>query len=119
VVRHAGKVAVIGFCWGGTLTWAAASSVNIAAGVCYYGARMLEHSPKPPSCPTLLHFGEHDAGIPVSEVQQLRDTYPQGEYYLYPAGHAFANEDRADHYDASSAALARTRTQAFLARHVG
>jgi carboxymethylenebutenolidase len=119
VVRHAGRVAAIGFCWGGTLTWAAASSVNLAAAVCYYGARMLEQSPKTPTCPTQLHFGERDAGIPMSEVQQLRETYPQGEYYLYPALHAFANEDRADHYDAPSAALARTRTNAFLATHVG
>ena len=119
VVRHAGRVAAIGFCWGGTLTWAAASSVNLAAAVCYYGARMLEQSPKTPTCPTQLHFGERDTGIPMSEVQQLRDAYPQGEYYLYPALHAFANEERPDCYDAPSAALARTRTNAFLAKHVG
>jgi carboxymethylenebutenolidase len=119
VVRHAGAVAVIGFCWGAALTWAAASHVKVAAAVCYYGARMLEQSAKAPSCPTLLHFGEKDAGIPIGEVQQLRDTYPEGEYYLYPARHAFANEDRPDRYDAPSAALARARTSAFLAKHVG
>jgi carboxymethylenebutenolidase len=119
VVRHAGRVAALGFCWGGTLCWAAASVVPMAAAVCYYGAKMLEQSPKPPLCPTQLHFGEQDKSIPPSEVQHLRETYPAGEYYLYPAGHAFANEDRPDRYDAHSAALARGRTQAFLAQHIG
>jgi carboxymethylenebutenolidase len=119
VVRHAGRVAAIGFCWGGTLTWAAASSVPIAAAVCYYGAKMWEQSPKAPACPTLLHFGELDQSIPASEVEQLRELYPKGEYYLYPAVHAFANEDRPDRYNAEAAALARTRTSEFLARLVG
>jgi carboxymethylenebutenolidase len=119
VVRHAGRVATIGFCWGGTLSWAAASAVPMAAAVCYYGSKMLEQSPKTPSCPTQLHFGEQDASIPASEVQQLREAYPAGEYYLYPAAHAFANEDRPDRYNAQSAVLARSRTNAFLAQHVG
>jgi carboxymethylenebutenolidase len=119
VVRHAGRIATIGFCWGGTLTWAAASAVPMAAAVCYYGSNMLQQSPKTPSCPTQLHFGEQDASIPASEVQQLREAYPAGEYYLYPAAHAFANEDRPDRYNAQSAALARSRTSAFLAQHVG
>jgi carboxymethylenebutenolidase len=119
VVRHAGRVATIGFCWGGTLCWAAASAVPMAAAVCYYGAKMLQQSPKLPGCPTQLHFGDKDSGIPPSEVQQLREAYPAGEYYLYPAAHAFANEERSDRYDAPSAALARTRTLAFLAQHVG
>jgi carboxymethylenebutenolidase len=119
VVRHAGRIATIGFCWGGTLTWAAASTVPMAAAVCYYGSKMLQQSPKTPTCPTQLHFGEQDANIPASEVQQLREAYPAGEYYLYPAAHAFANEERPDRYNAPSAALARSRTNAFLAQHVG
>ena len=67
VVRHAGRVAVIGFCWGGAIAWAAGSATPVAATVCYYGARILETSPKVPSCPTLLHFGDRDPGIPHSE----------------------------------------------------
>jgi carboxymethylenebutenolidase len=119
VVRHAGRVGTVGFCWGGTLCWAAASVVPMAAAVCYYGPKMLEQSPKPPTCPTQLHLGERDSSIPASELQQLREAYPAGEYYLYPAAHAFANEDRPDRYDRESAALAHSRTQAFLAQHVG
>jgi len=119
VVRHAGRVAVVGFCWGGTIAWAAASSTKLSAAVCYYGARMLEQSPKTPACPTLLHFGEKDASIPASEVAQLREFYPAGEFYMYPALHAFANVDRPDRYSAEAAALAQQRTDEFLERHVG
>jgi carboxymethylenebutenolidase len=119
VVRHAGRIATIGYCWGGTLTWAAASTVPMAAAVCYYGAKMWEQSPKLPTCPAQLHFAEDDSSIPASEIEQLRAAYPAGEYYLYPAAHAFANEDRADRYNAEAAALARTRTDEFLARRVG
>ena len=119
VARHVGRIALIGFCWGGTIAWAAASGTPVAAAVCYYGARMLEQSPKPPACPTLLHFGSQDPGIPQSEVQHLHEAFPQGQFHMYPAGHAFANEDRPEHYDATSAALARTRTLEFLHRHLG
>jgi carboxymethylenebutenolidase len=119
VVKHVGRVGIIGFCWGGTLAWASASSVAVSAAVCYYGAGILEQSSRVPKCPTMLHFGEQDKGIPLSDVQGVRDAYPQGQFHLYPAGHGFANEDRPDHYDAASAALARTRTLDFLHQYVG
>jgi carboxymethylenebutenolidase len=119
VVRHAGRVAVIGFCWGGTLAWVAASSVPLAAAVCYDADANLEQRTPVPSCPTLLHFGETDPSLPLSEIERWRAAYPQGEYYLYPAAHAFANPDRPERYDAQAAALARSRTDAFLAQRVG
>jgi carboxymethylenebutenolidase len=119
MVRHAGKVAVIGFCWGGTLTWAAAGELPLGAAVCYYGARIPALLPKVPACPTMLHFGEQDKSIPPGDVEQLRGAYPQGVYHLYTAGHAFANDDRPDHYNAQAAALARSRTLGFLAQHIG
>jgi carboxymethylenebutenolidase len=119
MARHAGRAAVIGFCWGGTLAWAAACELPLGAAVCYYGGRIPELLPKLPACATMLHFGEHDKGIPLSQVEQLRAAFPQGIYHLYDAGHAFANDDRPDHYNAAAAALARTRTNAFLAQHIG
>ena len=119
MARHVGKVAVIGYCWGGTLAWAAASEVPMGAAVCYYGARISELLPKVPACPTMLHFGEQDRAIPLSEVERLRTAYPRGVYHLYAAGHAFANDDRPDHYNREATALARSRTDAFLAQHIG
>jgi len=119
MARHTGKVAVIGFCWGGTLAWAAASELPLGAAVCYYGARIPELLPKVPACMTMLHFGEHDQSIPLNQVERLRAAFPQGVYHLYAAGHAFANADRPDLYDAAAAATARSRTDAFLAQHIG
>jgi carboxymethylenebutenolidase len=119
MARHAGKVAVIGYCWGGMLTWAAASELPLGAAVCYYGAGIPKLLPKVPACPTMLHSGEHDKSIPLSDVELVRAAYPQGSYHLYDAGHAFANEDRPDHYNAEAAALARSRTNAFLAQYIG
>jgi carboxymethylenebutenolidase len=119
MARHVGKVAVIGFCWGGTLAWAAASELTLDAAVCYYGSGIVNLLPKVPRCPTMLHFGEQDKSIPPSQIEQLRIAYPRGVYHVYPAGHAFANDDRPDHYDAAATALARSRTNAFLAQHIG
>ena len=119
MARHAGKVAMIGYCWGGMLTWAAASELPLGAAVCYYGAGIPKLLPKVPVCPTMLHSGEQDQSIPLSDVELVRAAYPQANYHLYAAGHAFANDDRPDHYNAEAAALARSRTNAFLAQHIG
>jgi carboxymethylenebutenolidase len=120
MARHVGKIAVIGYCWGGTLAWAASAETHFAAAVCYYGGGIAEHLDKPPTCPTMLHFGEHDSSIPLATVERIRHACPQALIYLYPsAGHAFNNEDRPRHYDAEAAKLARTRTSAFLIQHVG
>jgi carboxymethylenebutenolidase len=119
VARRSGRVATIGFCWGGMLSWAAACEVPMGAAVCYYGGRISALLPKVPACPTLLHYGEHDPSIPPSEVEAVRSAYPQGQYHIYPTGHAFANDDRPDHYDAAATAQARSYTNAFLAQHIG
>ncbi len=119
ICRHAGKVAVIGFCWGGRLAWAAASEIPLAAAVCYYGGGIPEELPKVPKCPTLLHFGAHDRSIPMSDVERIREAYPQGIFHVYEAGHAFNNEDRPQNYSPEASRLARERTDAFLSQHVG
>lgn len=119
MTRHVGKVAVVGFCWGGTLAWACACELPLGAAVCYYGAGIPGLLPKVPTCPSMLHSGEQDRSIPASDVDRIRSAFPQAVYHLYVAGHAFANDDRPDHYNAEAAALARTRTNAFLAQHIG
>lgn len=119
ICRHSGRVAVLGYCWGGRLAWAAAASIPLAAAVVYYGGGISEELPKVPRCPTLLHFGSGDRSIPPGDIDRLREAYPGGEYHLYEAGHAFNNEDRAQNYDAAASTLARERTLTFLAQHVG
>jgi len=118
VVKHAGRVALVGFCWGGTLAWIGARTLPIRAAVTYYASRIGEHLDGVPAIPTLLHFGERDANIPLADVEKARALYPQGQFHLYPAGHGFNCSARVS-YDAASAALAWQRTLDFLRGQLG
>jgi carboxymethylenebutenolidase len=118
-VAEAGKVGLVGFCWGGTLAYAAAAQLpGLAAAVGYYGggiASMLDDKPK---VPVMLHFGETDAHIPMPSVEAIREALPGTPVFTYAAGHGF-NCDARDSYDKPSADLALSRTLAFLGDHVG
>jgi carboxymethylenebutenolidase len=116
--RAAGRVGVVGFCWGGALAYSAACHLPLAAAVCYYGGRLPQLLAHTPRCPVMFHFGERDAHIPASDVDQVRAAYPAGIYHLYPADHGFNCTDRAS-FDAASAELALQRTIEFLHRYVG
>ena len=118
VVRHAGRVALVGFCWGGQLSWIGAGALRVQAAVGYYTSRIWEKLDHLPTCPTMLHFGERDKNIPRERIEQVRAVYPQGIYHFYPADHGFNCAARAS-YDAPSAALAWERTQEFLKQHIG
>jgi carboxymethylenebutenolidase len=117
-VSPAGKVGMVGYCWGGTLTYAAACHLPLAAGVAYYGGGMTGLLERTPKCPLMFHFGEHDASIPLTDVERVKKAYPLGHYYLYPAGHGFNCTERAS-FDAPSASLALERSLDFFRRHVG
>jgi carboxymethylenebutenolidase len=54
----------------------------------------------------------------MSDVDKIRQAYPQGIYHIYPAGHGFNCSERSD-YDAASARLAFDRTVEFFHKHVG
>lgn len=117
--RQFGKVAVIGYCWGGSLAFFAATRLTgLAAAVGYYGAMIAQHASERPNVPTLLHFGDHDPGIPLSDVARIRAAQPDLPIHVYHAGHGFSCDARAS-YDAASAKLALERTLDFLRRHVG
>jgi carboxymethylenebutenolidase len=113
----AGKVGVVGFCWGGSLAWLAATRLRPAAAVGYYGGQIAKYAADKPICPVMLHFGEKDAHIPISEIDKIRRHHPEIPVYLYDAGHGFNCEQR-ESYEAGSAALARERTLEFLRRHL-
>lgn len=118
-VAGAGKAAVIGYCWGGSVAWLAACRLNPAATVCYYGGNIHEFRNETPSCPVQFHFGEEDSGIPMDQVKAIAAAQPKQELFIYPgAGHGFNCEMRGS-YHPESAALARERTLAFLARTIG
>jgi carboxymethylenebutenolidase len=120
-VRHAssaGKVGVVGFCWGGTLAYLAAAKLKIDAAVAYYGGGIDRHLDEKPKVPVLFHFGEKDTHIPLSAVAKIKAAYPQGVYHLYPAGHGFNCNDRPS-FEPASAKLALERSLDFLRRNVG
>ncbi len=117
--KSAGKVALIGYCWGGYLAWMTAARLDgLACAVAYYGGGMTDAIDVKPRCPVMAHFGERDAGIPVAGVRKLEAAHPEMEVFLYAAGHGFNCTERAS-YDAAAAAQARLRTLAFLRQHVG
>ncbi|MFZ2652198.1 MAG: dienelactone hydrolase family protein [Burkholderiaceae bacterium] len=113
------RVGIVGYCWGGLLSWLAACELDsLAASVPYYGGGIPEQAARVPRCAVLAHFGEHDAHIPLDGVEALRRAHPGIDVQLYPAGHGF-NCDQRGSYDAASAVLARERTLAFLRKNVG
>jgi carboxymethylenebutenolidase len=113
VIKHAGRVAVIGYCWGGTLAYLTACELPIFCAVSYYGGQIKDHLAKSPRRPVLYHFGERDPYIPASDIEKIRAADPTGVFHLYPADHGFNCEERGS-YDAASATLALERTHAFL-----
>jgi carboxymethylenebutenolidase len=113
VVKHAGRVAVIGYCWGGTLAYLSACELQVSCAVSYYGGQIKDHLDKHPRRPVLYHFGEKDPYIPAGDVEKIRAADPGGVFHTYPADHGFNCEERGS-YDAASAKLARERTLAFL-----
>lgn len=115
----AGRVGIVGYCWGGYVSWMSAARVaGLACAITYYGGGMTEATAEQPLCPVLAHFGERDAAIPLAGVKQFATAHPEVQVHLYPAEHAF-NCDQRRGYDAASAQLARQRTLAWLRRNVG
>ena len=116
-IRSAGRIGVVGYCWGGSVALLAATRLGLPA-VSYYGARNVAFLGEPLRAPVQFHFGERDASIPAEAVQKHREAYPDMEIYTYPAGHAFNRDVDTGHYDAASARLASERTLAFFAKNL-
>ncbi len=115
----AGRVGIVGYCWGGTLAYAAATHLSgLSAAVCYYGSGIAAMAKQQLLAPTEFHFGERDKSIPPADVDKIRAAHPDSALYIYPADHAFNCDERAS-YDEQSATLAQSRTLEFFAHHVG
>ena len=117
VVKHAGRVGMVGFCWGGKVTYLSACELPLACAVVYYGGSIAQSLDKKPKCPVMYHFGERDKHIPAEDVAKIKAAHPEGIFHLYPADHGF-NCDQRGSYDAPSAALARKRSLEFFAEYV-
>ena len=113
-----GKVGVVGYCFGGLLTWLAACELEgVSAASAYYGGGIAGELERHPECPVIMHFGELDAHIPLSDVDKVKAAQPDVGVFVYAADHGF-NCDHRGSYDADAAAQARTRTLSFFAEHL-
>jgi carboxymethylenebutenolidase len=117
VTKHAGRVGVVGYCWGGRMAYLSACELPISCSVAYYGGGIAQMLDKKPKVPVMYHFGERDKHITLDDVAKIEAAHPEGTYYIYPADHGF-NCDQRGSFDAESAALARKRTLAFFSRYV-
>ncbi|MYM64182.1 dienelactone hydrolase family protein [Pseudomaricurvus sp. HS19] len=108
--RGVKKIGVVGYCYGGAISWLAAARVDgIDAASCYYGTAITAFADQHPRCPTITHWGRQDVSTPEEKVSAVAADNPQVEFYWYDAGHGFNCTGRADFHPPSSAlALQRT-----------
>ena len=111
------KVGTVGYCWGGTMAYLSAARLDIAAAVVYYGGQIMPYLDEKERCPLLMHFGETDHSIPLSDVEAIEKAHADAVVHVYPAGHGF-NCDRRESYDEAASKLAYERTLSLFAERL-
>lgn len=115
-VADAGKVAIIGYCWGGTLAWLAACRRDYAGAVAYYGSMMPDFAQERPRCPVIAHVGSRDGTMPPARLDIFRAAQPDVPLHVWEgAAHGFDNPGRIDRFHPQACAAAREVTLKFLA----
>lgn len=119
-VGEYGKVGIVGYCLGGTVAFLGATRLpGISASSCYYGRLIEKFADELPQCPTQLHYGALDEGIPPENYEEVRRKRPDTEFYLYDgADHGFSCDHRPS-YNADAAKLAWERTRKLFAKNLG
>ena len=119
-IAEAGHIAIVGYCWGGTLAWLAACRRAYKIAVAYYGSMMPDFATEKPRCPVECHIGAADTTMPPARIELFRQAQPNIPIHMYPgAEHGFDNPSRANRYHGVACKLARERTLAFLAQYLG
>ena len=116
-----GKVGIVGYCWGGLLTWRAACTLTrLSAAAPYYGGGVTTAAEiaRQPWVPVMAHFAEEDKWIPLDSVEAFKNAHSQVQVFTYAAHHGF-NCDQRGSWHEPSAQLARERTLAFFKQHLG
>lgn len=118
-VSSAGKVSVIGFCFGGYATYVAACTVDgVAAAMPFYGGGIAAKvGGMKPRCPVQFHFGDKDAAIPLGDLQTIRDALQDSPLYVYDdAGHGFTCDDR-DAFNPGATERSYARALDWMSQH--
>jgi len=119
-IRDAGKIAIMGFCFGGTVTWLASARCNLDAAIAYYGSNMCDYPDETPRCPVICHVGDKDTAVPPSDVAEFQEKHPEIFWHIYEnVVHGFDNHTRPARYDSQAARTARNRTLIFLHDQIG
>jgi carboxymethylenebutenolidase len=115
-----GKVGIVGYCYGGTVSWmAAARASGLACAVPYYGGGMHGLIKEKPKVPVMCHFGETDQSPTLAQSKEIAAAHPEITAHFYAgAGHGF-NCDQRGSWNAEAAKLARSRTIEFFRKHLG
>ena len=118
--KKTGKVGLVGYCWGGTVAWRAASkTAGLACTAPYYGGGMPNFINEKPKVPVMANFGELDQSPTLDQAKAIAKAHPEITAHFYPgAGHGF-NCDHRGSYNKDASKLARERTLAFFRQHVG
>jgi carboxymethylenebutenolidase len=129
---HDGQVGIVGFCWGGRVTFLVCARRVIGAGVGFYGGGIASKSglgfdalideAAALQAPWLGLFGDEDASIPVEDVEKLREAVrgapvPTDVVRYAGAGHGFHCDARPD-FDPEAAADAWARTLDWFDTHL-
>ena len=115
---ESGPVAVVGYCFGGLLTWLCACNMDgIGCAVGYYGGGIIGVNDQEPRIPTMLNFGNLDEHIPISDVEKIDAAHPDVIVNLYDADHGFNCDHRAS-FNQAAADLALERTLKFFSDHL-
>ena len=118
-----GPIGVVGFSMGASwgMWLSARAKEEIAATVTYYGAQTIDFEGVRSAF--LGHFADHDSLVPEDDVAEmlahLRLVGADVEFHTYPGtSHWFSEADRGPAYHPDAAAVAWSRTAAFLRRHL-
>ena len=118
-----GKIAVLGYCLGGLMTFLTAVRCGADAAVAYHGGDTEKYLGEIDGLdtPLLMHLAEEDEFISKAaqaEIKAALAKKPNTIVYSYPdQNHAFSRHG-GTHYNANAAALAHERTYAFLNRQL-
>jgi len=116
--RAAGKVGIVGYCWGGSMADLAACHGLVDAAVSYYGRMTCEWLDLTPQCPVLYHYGETDPLITLQTIEDIAKKRPGHEVRVWGnAGHGFNCDERPE-FRKRTAAEARKLTLKHLATNL-